>query len=263
MSRTFPCICALALTLASAEANADDSVSLSFSQQVAESTAALRGEIIKSTLIKKATSEALFGQMLQNQLQRKATEVSETARPTNLVCGEMASQRVIARNASTASAEVMAAHRADTARSPGMNAQPLAKGQTPSARASMEAAYQRTNKYFCSPSEAARGICKPSADPAYQRMAGADQDAMYLFQTVDGGQTYEGRRGGAQSQAVEALINRIAYGPAPLEPLPAGSPVRATSTGRVLTEMERRYNGFLSMAVYSLRQAKASKQPVN
>lgn len=263
MSRNFHRLCALALTLASAAATAEDSVSLSFSQQVAESAAALRGEIIKSTLVKKGVSEALFSQVLQNQLQRKAAEASETARPTNLVCGEMASQRAIARNASTASAEVMAASRADTTRFPGMNAQPTAKGQTPSARASMEAAYHRTNQYFCSAAEAARGICKPSAEPAYQRLAGADQDAMYLFQTVDGGQTYEGRRGGAQSQAVEALINRIAYGPAPLEPLPAGSPVRATAAGRVLSEMERRYNGFLSMVVYSLRQAKASKQPVN
>lgn len=239
---------AIGLLLAATTALAGDNGSASLGTAIAEMASALKGEVAKSALAKKAVKEGLAIYRGEQRVRDLSATQMEKAKQTDLVCNEISSQVELSEKGTSARARAMQNQSAVASR---------LNGNT-STTAVMEQSFKATSSKFCSEAEIAQGICKGAEAPAYARIAGADQDAMYLFQSSDGSPTYEGDRSGPQAQAVDSYIARVVYGPVPAEALNKATPYSSNRAARVYAEMRRRYASLLSMAAYSLNQIKAS-----
>ena len=62
-------------------------------------------------------------------------------------------------------------------------------------------------------------MCRATSNAQFAGLAGADQNAMFLFQARDGSASYEGPRDGPQAQAADGYIARVIAGGAPPEQL--------------------------------------------
>lgn len=223
------------------------------SEAIIQADAAIRAEIAKSALVSKAVKEGLEANRQEQAARERVMKSQQLARQTNLMCQMLDTQDAVRKAESEARAAV-----------PGAQRRVLrAVASTPSTVQSVEASHALTSERFCSEVEASLGICSAPTDPRYAGLAGADQEALYLFQARDGSDSYTGGRGGAQYEAVESYIKRAVVGipPQNLHGFDAAA-YASNSQARAYVELKRRYAAFLSMASYSLNRIKESRNPL-
>lgn len=197
--------------------------------------------------------EGLEANRQQQALQLRAVELQDSLRQPNGLCQTMETQTTMVSGRQSGQANIVRGQR-KVLQSLAVN---VNTAQT------MDASNAVSNSKFCSVEEIDLGVCKPPVDSKYANLAGADQNAMFLFQSRDGTNTYEGARDGAQVDAVDSYIARVVIGVPPEQLRQSGKASYAASTeARVYTELLRRYNAFLSMSAYSLNQIKESRNPL-
>jgi hypothetical protein len=243
----------LALVAGGGAAMAEDGDSESLRQAVNQANGAIQGEFLKAAAAKKAVLEGLATYRAQAKLQQKAVDLSRDMRQSEQLCQTMDTQVALASGAQQTRARVAAAQRKSVA------------GVTRNANAvaTMDAAYRASNDRFCSEDEVKLGVCAATKDAKYTNLAGADQNAMYLFQSRGGSDTYEGTKDSGQVDAVNAYIQRVVaggVGPEQLK-LTGKAEYDKNPQARAYIEAQRRYTAFLSMAAFSLNQIKESRNP--
>ena len=223
------------------------------SEAISQSDAATRAEILKASAAKKASMEGLEAFRQAHALQLRAVELQENLRQPNGLCQTMETQNALVAGRQSGQSNILRGQRKVL----------QSLSQNVSTAQAMETASALSNAKFCSPEEVDLGICKAPTDSKYTNLAGADQNAMFLFQSRDGTNTYEGARDGAQVDAVDSYIARVVIGVPPEQLHTRGKATFAANPeARVYTEMLRRYNAFLSMSAYSLNQIKESRNPL-
>lgn len=233
-------------------AHALDGDELSMRQAIGQTGQAIQGELLKSAAAQKAVMEGLATYRAQSRLQNKAITLQQDMKQSDQLCQTMDTQETLAAGAAKAKSRVATDQR---------------KSVSPMARnlntvATVDSMHKASNESFCTEEEVKLGVCKPTSNPKYANLAGADQNAMYLFQSRSGGDTYEGTRDVGQVTAVDAYIARVVSGGLPPEQLKvAGSSYEKNAQARAYVELSRRYQAFLSMAAYSLNSIKGSRTP--
>jgi hypothetical protein len=223
------------------------------SEAISEAVAATRAEILKAATAKKAYLEGLEAYRQQQTLQLKAEELKDTLRQPGGICQTMETQTGVVAGQRAAQSKIYGGQK--------LVMQSLANNTN--TMQTLDAANAVSGAKFCSPEEIDRGVCRAPVDPKYAELAGADQNAMYLFQSREGVNTYAGARDGAQVEAVNGYIARVVVGVPPEQLRTKGAAAyRQSPEARVYTEMLRRYNAFLSMSAYSLNQIKESRNPL-
>lgn len=236
-------------------------------QSIVEAGAAVGAEFLKSAIAKQAVKEGLETQRMELRLQAYTDELTRKLKQPSNVCETMDRQEALSASVNQSRASVLAASRAAS--------RGVLKPSTMSAASSVSAlsapstvqysttkridAQADASKAFCTKEEASQGICVANSVAAYADLAGADQDAMFLFQSRDGGETFTGGRAGPQSEAVDLYINRVVSG------LPREMPrsdAASNGAARGYIELERRYQAYLSMARYSLFSIAESGKPL-
>jgi hypothetical protein len=220
-------------------------------QTISESGAAVRAEILKSATASKAVEEGLEAYRQQQDLQETALTLQDTMKQPPTTCQSLATSTGISTATQNAQARAFSGQAKTLSR--------LASN-TNTVQV-LEVAHQESNASFCTPEEAARGVCSVNTAPKYVNLAGADQEASFLFQAKDGSASYEGAdtvtSNSAQSAAVDGYINRIIGGMAPEQLRGKGVDYYSASPqARAYVELNRRYNSFMSMGSYSLQQIK-------
>lgn len=247
--RALPLALALSCGLV-AVAGAQD---ISAAQAISEAQGAIRAEVLKAATARKAYSEGLEAFRTEQRMRMKAAELADALRQPDGLCQTMDTQDAMATGGRRAQQQVVANQR---------KAMSALTGSKTSAQA-VEAAHRATNERFCSAEEAERGVCRLAADGRYANLAGADQNAMFLFQSREGGNSYEGGRDGAQADAADAYIRRVVGGVPPEQLRAKGGAAYAQSPqARAYAELQRRYAAYLSMSAYSLNQIKESRNPL-
>jgi hypothetical protein len=243
----------LALALAGgARAQDDDSDEGDPSGAVVQSDDATRAQLVKAAAARKAVEEGLEANREQQRLNNKAQELKANLLEPNGLCQTMDTQDGMVTGKALAQGNIWKGQRA-TLKTLSSNT---------STGALLDSSFAWSNAHFCSVDEIASNICAAPTDTAYTNLAGADQDAMFLFQAKDGEGTYEGTRDGAQVEAVNGYIARVVVG-VPPEQLRAGTVKYGNSPqARAYYESLRRYQAFLSMSTYSLNQIKESRNPL-
>lgn len=216
----------------------------------AQSGAATRAEIAKKAMVDKAVAEGLEAYRQQEALRNKARDMSESLKQPANTCQTMAVQGGLGNAAQTTKARMFSAQTRVINK---------VSGNTNTV-AALDAAHKMTNDKLCTPEEAQRGICRITGDSQYAGLAGADQNALFLFQAKDGSRSYEGPRDGPQAQAVDSYIARVVAGAAPPEQL-RNVDYSKNPPGRAYVELMRRYTAVLSMVAYSLNQIKEAANP--
>lgn len=245
-----PVILAAALAAAGA-ALAEDGDEYSLREAVNEANGAIQGEFTKAATAKKAVMEGLAAYRAQQKLTEKAVQLQQDLKQPDLMCQQMDTQTALSNGEQQARARVAASQRKTVA---GVTRNFNAIG-------TLDANYQSSNVRFCGDEEAKAGICVRSADAKYANLAGADQNAMYLFQSRSGADTYEGAKDSGQVDAVNAYIQRVVaggVGPEQLK-LTGRAAYAQNPQARAYVELQRRYTAFLSMASYSLNRIKESR----
>lgn len=208
---------------------------------VAESSAAIQGEVLKGTIAKRLNEEALQAYRQEQEVNRAAQEARDKLKAPELTCTAVAAQSGLSNASQDVPVRVAAGHKTTMQRIQG----------TTSTMQRVDEMHKATNAAFCTPAEAARGIC--TLNPANSALAGADQSAAFLFQGADGSLTYSTPE---QSRAVDNYINRI-VATVPVESL-SGKDYDTNPRSRAFVELARRYNSIVSMTAYSLRMIKES-----
>lgn len=222
------------------------------SEAIIQSEAAIRAELLKAAGASKTVKEGLEAYRQQQRLQARAVELRETLRQSDLMCQTMATQ-------DTASAGQRQAHGKIYS---GQRKALQAVASNTGTVAALDSAHKVSNERYCTPQEAALGVCQATTDARYTNLAGADQNAMFLFQSREGGSSYDGGRDGAQVDAVDGYIRRVVAGVPPEQLRAQAATYRNSPQARAYIELQRRYQAFLSMAAYSLNQIKESRNPL-
>lgn len=209
--------------------------------------AATRAEVLKSAMANKAVEEGLEAYRQQEDLRNKALDLQASMEQPASTCQAMATSTSLSTAAQNAQARVFSTQ-AKAMRSIATNTSTVQ---------ALDTAHQASNTNFCSPEEAASGVCTVNRSARYANLAGADHDAMFLFQAKDGSSSYEGVDNGAQAEAADAYIARVMAGIPPEQLRDRGEDYyRRNPQARAYAELQRRYNAMLSMGVYSLSQIK-------
>lgn len=217
---------------------------------VSQTAQAASGELAKSTIVNKTVMEGVAAFRSSYRMQTRAVELEGVLAQPQGICQTMGSQDVLNRAGD--------AGRARIAASPGRAGATSAASAGKSAVQSVEEQHQASSSQFCAIEEENLGVCSVSKQPELANFAGADQDALYLFQGAAGGASYDGK---SQVKAADAYIQRVVVG-VPTQRLRMNSKAYATNPqARAYVELERRYRAFLSMSDYSLRQIKESRTP--
>lgn len=211
-------------------------------QAVIEAGASTRAEILKGTMADKAVLEGLESYRQQEDARQRAVDLGESLKQPATTCQAMATSANIGTAQQNAQAQAFRSQAELMSRI----------GPTGNVVASMESNYRKSSDSYCTPEEAAQGICRTRSDG----LAGADQDAMFLFQDGDGSSSFAGN-GAAQAAAADGYIDRIVNG-VPLQGLPQQGEkfYRQSAQARAFVELARRYNAMQSMGAYSLKQIK-------
>lgn len=245
--RSLPLALCLAAGFANAQGGSDPA------EAVIQAGAAIRAELLKAAIASKTVKEGLESFRREQDLKNKALELKATLKQADLLCQTTDTQDTLAKAGGVASSKAHSAQQRTLHKeSNNFNTAKL-----------LDSRHQNSNSKFCTEQEQALGICKLSTDAKYSNLAGADQDALFLFQTRDGGDTYASGRDGPQTQAAESYISRVVAG-FPAEQLRASGP-SAYSTNpqaRAYVELQRRYQALLSMSSYSLNRIKEFHNPI-
>lgn len=219
-------------------------------QAIVESGAAVRAEILKAATAKNAYVSGKEAYVQEQILNKEAADIKEKLRQPTTNEQTTNTQQALYSGKADANSKVFQAQK--------LILQPLENNSNTTA--AMDSAHQVTNLRFCSDDEVTRRVCVPTTDPKYTNFAGADQDAMFLFQTSDGHSTYEGDRDGAQVEAANSYIKRVVVGTPPEQLRKAV--YAKTPQGRAYVESLRRYRSFLSMSAFSLNNIKENRNPL-
>jgi len=218
---------------------------------IAQSAQALRGELLRASVVRNKVLEGIAAYMQTRTAQAESQRIKEQLAPRTDVCNEMEMQTAYARTAAAARRQMVADQVAAARR--------LQRNQ--STVRTLDEVYTSTNQRFCSSSDQALGICKMTQDSAWQNLAGADRDASTLFQSRSGDPTYAGVRGGPQTVAADSFIARTVYSATPPELLRGNARYEETPQSRAYVEQLRRYESILSMSAYSLNTIKQAHSP--
>jgi hypothetical protein len=213
---------------------------------VEQSGAAVQAEIMKSAMTHKAVVEGLEAYREQSDLQTLALNTSDSLQQPVTTCQTMAAESSMGGALATKAVKISANQARVLHRiSANMNT-----------ALTVETAHQATNAKMCTPQEASLGICKPTSDSSFIDLAGADQQAAFLFTSKAGSSSYAGGADGPQAVAVNGYIDRVVTG---VPPQQLSQSAYATSpAARAYMELIRRYKAVLSMASFSLNQVKES-----
>ncbi|MFK4705796.1 hypothetical protein ABIC83_002635 [Roseateles asaccharophilus] len=252
MRSFLPVAMASAMALVAIVARAEDGDDQALRQTISESEGAIRAEVMKAATINKAVAEGLAAYRQQTILQTSAAKLKEDLTQPDAMCSILDSQDAVNGGSSAA--------RAGALRGQSLVRKPFSANEN--TLVTMQASYAATNARFCLAEEEAQGICKVSTTGQYANLTGADQNALFLFQSRSGGDTYEGKHDGAQVEAVNAYITRVVYGSMPPEQLRRDKgQFQKSPQARAYAELQRRYSAFLSMSAYSLNRIKESRNP--
>lgn len=221
------------------------------SQIIGQATATISGEISKSAIANKAVQEGLESYRQTETLRKDALTLSAKYEMPANTCADMAAQDAMGK----------ASQRNQAAIIRGQNEVRAALvGNTNTLRV-IDDAHKKTNEKYCTKEDAARGICSFRES---NELAGADQDALFLFQARGGSRTYSPAPGAsgnsAQYEAAGDYIRRVAVG-IPPEQLRTEN-MDKTPQGRAYVELVRRYQSLISMSSYSLNQIRESGNPI-
>lgn len=250
--RRVRCAAALSAFVAASAAQALDGDEYSMRQAIGQAGQAVQGEVLKGAAAHKAVMEGLATYRAQIRLQNKAISLQQDMKQSDQLCQTMDTQEVLAAGATKTRARVAADQR--------KSVYPMSRNLN--TVATVDSMHKASNESFCAEEEVKLGVCKATTNPKYTNLAGADQNAMYLFQSRSGGDTYEGTRDAGQVTAVDAYIARVVSGGVPPELLKVqGSSYEKNAQAKAYVELARRYQAFLSMAAYSLNSIKGSRTP--
>ncbi|WP_137921296.1 hypothetical protein [Hydrogenophaga sp. 2FB] len=210
----------------------------------------LSGEINKSAIANKAVLEGLESYRQQEDLRKSAIDLQAKLELPANTCSNMAAMDGLAKASQSTQAAVI-------------------KGQTEVSKAIksntntlklVEALGKKSDTKYCSEEDGARGICtyKPNNE-----LSGADQNALFLFQSRSGSRTFSDAAtsdGASQHEAAGDYIQRMVAG-IPPEQLRTKD-MDKTPQGRAYIELVRRYTGMLSMSAYSLNQIREAGKPI-
>ncbi|MEJ6002680.1 hypothetical protein [Paucibacter soli] len=207
---------------------------------VTQSGAATRAEILKGAMAKKSVAEGLEQYRQQVKLQNTTQDLAGSLKQPALTCDTMAVQDGLSGSVMAGRAKVNGSQKRVLAQITGnKNTADL-----------VDKAHAASNELTCTPAEQARGICKVGN----VALAGADQNAAFLFQGKDASPSYDGPRDGPHGRAVDAYITRVvaALPPQQLE----GVQYEKNPASRAYVELMRRFAAVSSMSAYSLNQIK-------
>lgn len=222
---------------------------------VTQSSAGVRGELLKTFMASFAVQQGLEGYRQQQDVNRESVRLGNSLAQPPTTCANLSTASEIAAadiKVKLASANTQFAI-AERARSNNNSIQ------------AMENSNNTSNRLFCTPEDKANGICELNTSTEYAKLAGADKDATFLFQGPGGASSYEGANTSGksgQSLAVEGYIDRVVHGTPP-EQLRNKSVTyyKSSPQARAYVELDRRYNAMLSASEYSLAQIKEYKTP--
>lgn len=229
---------------------------LSAESTIEQSGASVRAEVLKSATAAKAVDEGLEVYRQTQDLQLTALELTETMRQSPTTCQSLATSSNLSAATQNAQAKVFS------------NQARLMSSisSSPSTIQKIETAHVASNKNYCTPEEQLQGICDVNTAPAFKKLAGADRDASFLFQSESGSASYDGMdtptSASPQSAAVDGYISRVIGGLPPEQLKQQGEAYyRSSAQARAYVELSRRYDAMLSMGAYSLQQIKEAHNP--
>lgn len=219
---------------------------------VIQSGAATRAEILKAATANVAVEEGLETYRQEQSARIRALEMKAKMQQPANTCEAISASGGLSAGMQNAQARAFSTQaRVASALSSNSNSVKL-----------MDSAHKASNAKFCSPEEAALGVCKLNESEEFRDLAAADQDAAYLFQSPEGSSTYAGGENGAQSQAADGFIARVAAALPPEQLRDKGEAYyKRNPQARAYIELQRRYNAMLSMGTYSLSEIKEMHRP--
>lgn len=219
---------------------------------VGQATSIIATEVNRNTVANVQTQTNLENYRQGVQFQRDAADLAARAELPATTCTDMAAQDSLGKADFTVKSNVFTGQRAVRD----------SLGANTNTTYTVDASWERTKQLYCTEAESKRGICDYSKIPD-KDLAGADQDAAFLFNTKTGSSTYTGAKGSngkvAQEVAAEDYIRRVTVG-IPVEQLRQPN-LDKTPQGRAYTELQRRYQAMISMSANSLNQIKESRTP--
>jgi hypothetical protein len=217
---------------------------LSTERTVIESGAATRAEVLKSAAANKAVEEGLESYRQQEELRNEAQDLRDKLKAPATTCQTIAASTALSAGAKNAQVRAFSSQAKSLA----------AVTSNPNTVQTIDTAHQATNRNFCTAEEAARGVCTVN-NGRYANLAGADSDAMFLFQSRDGSASYEGVNNSPQAEATDAYIQRVLAGIPPEDLRDKGEAYyQRNPQARAYIELQRRYNAMISASAYSLAQ---------
>jgi hypothetical protein len=221
---------------------------LSTEDAIVQSGGAIRGEILKASMADKAVAEGIEAYNQQQELQSRAQDLSESLKQPATTCQAMATANSLSAADQTTQVSAFRAQAKLMAK--------VSAAANTNTLAAVDTAYKASSANFCTQEEQALGVCQVKTGGQYVNLSGADQDAMFLFQSKDGSSSFEGN-GQAQAEATDAYVARIVSGIPPQALQQQGEDYyRKNPQARAYVELSRRYNAMLSMGAYSLNQIK-------
>ena len=229
---------------------------LGLEQAIVEAGAGTQAEISKAAMANKAVDEGLEAYRTEQELREEALALEGAMQQPPTTCQTLATASSLGSATLTSQQRVFQGQERVLERLAG-NA---GSGKV------LEVAHQDSNRKFCTPEEKARGVCELNSNPAYSKLAGADQDAAFLFQSKDGNASYDGLDTGAarspQSEAVDSYISRVVAALPPEQLRDKGEAYyKKSPQARAYVELGRRYDAMQSAAAYSLNQIKEYHRP--
>lgn len=220
----------------------------SVEDSIVQSGGAIRGELLKAGMAEKSVAEGIEAYNQQQILAERAQDLKESLQQPATTCQAMATA------SSLPGADNKAQVNAFASQSKLMSKVSTAGNMN--SLAALDTNFKASGANFCTQEEAALGVCEMKTSGAYATLAGADQDAMFLFQSKDGSSSFEGN-GVAQNEATDSYIARVVAGiPAQALPQQGEDYYRKNPQARAYVELARRYGAHQSMAAYSLNQIK-------
>ena len=220
-------------------------------QTVTEAGASTAGEIAKATMANKAVAEGIAAYEEGENVRQDAVDLREKLTLPESSC------EVLSTSAALGPASL--AVQRDTVTTMNRILNGYSPASATSATSLLEGSHKTTNAKFCSPEEAALRICSaPSGASSW--VAGADQDASFLFQSKDGASSYADD-GSVQGEAADSFIRRVTVG-VPSEALNGNGKdyYKNSKAAQAYVELGRRYKAMTSMSAFSLSAIRANAQ---
>lgn len=205
----------------------------------------IQGEIAKSAVAQKNTSEAIAQYEAQERFRQQALEVNEKLKQPANTCATLATSNNLGKVEAKVRAAATGATREAT----------TASLSTVNTGSKILTNYSNSLNNYCTEADERFGRCSTKSIPE-PKLAGADVNAGLLFGSASdpASRTYMP----GQAKAMRDYISRVTASTTP-ESLAAVSPkAERTDAGKAYQDMLRTYTAFMSMSQYSLNSIAAS-----